>query len=163
MVFNHYLGKRYIKTAKVNIVTLNKLPNASSKVQLKKHLHLRGKFFDQLMRSLKDILLTVCQERNDAWATSVQARIVSAHDMHTVDTVYHIVIFRTMRQIPAGYKNKGVLDDMKGQSVVEYTFRRKSQMINMDRNSTVTIDGNAVQIDPQLLLRTLAAKSAHDL
>ena len=33
-------------------LTLNKLPNASSNVRLKMHLHLRGKFFDQLMRSL---------------------------------------------------------------------------------------------------------------
>ena len=35
----------------------------------------------------------------------------------------------------------------------------------MNRNSTVTIDGNVVQIDPQLLFQwlTLAAKSAHDL
>ena len=52
IVFSLYLDKRYIKTVDENIVTLNKLPNASSKVRLKKHLHLRGKFFDQLMRSL---------------------------------------------------------------------------------------------------------------
>ena len=52
MLFNLYLGKRYIKTADDNIVTPNKLPNASSKVRLKKHLHLTGKFFNQLMRSL---------------------------------------------------------------------------------------------------------------
>ena len=52
MVFSLCLGKSYIKTVDEKIVTLNKLPNASSKVQLKKHLHLTGKFFDQLMRSL---------------------------------------------------------------------------------------------------------------
>ena len=102
---------------------------------------------------LKDILLTVCQERNDAWATSVQARILSAHDMHAADAVYHIVNIRTTKQIPAGYKSKGILDDMKVQSVVEYTFRRKSQTITMDINSTVTIYGNVVQIDPQLLFQ----------
>ena len=54
------------------------------------------------MIELKDILLTVCQERNDAWATSVQAEIVSAHDMHAEDAVYHIVNFRIMRQTLAG-------------------------------------------------------------
>ena len=77
-----------------------------------------------------------------------RTRIVSAHDIHAADAVYHTICdvnFRT-RPIPAGYKNKGILDDMKGQSVVEYTFMRT---IRMDRNSTVTIDGNVVQIDLQ--------------
>ena len=46
----------------------------------------------------------------------MQARIMSAHDMHAADAAYRIVNFRTTRQIPAGYKNKGILDDMKGQS-----------------------------------------------
>ena len=48
MVFSIYLGKRHIKTADENIVTLNKLSNASSKVRLKKYLHLRGR---QVLRS----------------------------------------------------------------------------------------------------------------
>ena len=49
--------------------------------------------------------------------------------------------------------------------MVEYLFRRKGQTIRMDRKCTVTMDGNVVQIDPQLLFQrlTLAAKSAHDL
>ena len=58
---------------------------------------------------LKDTHLTMCQERNDAWATSVQARIVSAHDLHAADAVYHKICgvnFRTMRQIPTRYKNE---------------------------------------------------------
>ena len=46
----------------------------------------------------------------------MQARIMSAHDMHAADAAYRIVNFRTTRQIPAGYKNKGILDDMKGQN-----------------------------------------------
>ena len=50
---------------------------------------------------------------------------------------------------------KGILDGMKGQSVVEYTFRRKNQAITMDIKSSVKIDGNTVQIDPQLLFQRL--------
>ena len=60
---------------------------------------------------------------------------------------------------------KVILDDMKGQSVVDYTFRRKNQAITMDIKSSVKIDGNTVQIDPQLLFQqlTLAARATHDV
>ena len=60
---------------------------------------------------------------------------------------------------------KVILDDMKGQSVVDYTFRRKNQAITMDIKSSVKIDGNIVQIDPQLLFQplTLAARATHDV
>jgi hypothetical protein len=38
---------------------------------------------------LKNTILAVCRERNDAWANSAQARISSAHDLHAAGTVYH--------------------------------------------------------------------------
>ena len=41
--------------------------------------------------------------------TSVQARILSAHDLHATDTVYHKICnvnFCTMRQIPIAYKRE---------------------------------------------------------
>ena len=64
---------------------------------------------------LKDTVLTVCQERNDSWAHSVQARISSAHDLHAADAIYHKacdINFRTMRQIPTAFR-KGELSTKK--------------------------------------------------
>ena len=48
---------------------------------------------------------------------------------------------------------------------MEYTFRRKNQAITMDMKSSIKIDGNTVQIDPQLLFQrlVLAAKATQDL
>ena len=49
--------------------------------------------------------------------------------------------------------------------MMEYTFRRKNQAITMDMKSAIKIDGNTIQIDPQLLFQrlALAAKATHDL
>ena len=60
---------------------------------------------------------------------------------------------------------KTFLNDMKGQCVMEYMFRRKNQAITMDMKSSKRIDGNTVQIDPQLLFQrlALAAKTTQDL
>ena len=60
---------------------------------------------------------------------------------------------------------KAIIDDMKGQCVNEYTFRRKNQAVTMDMKSSIKIDGNTVQIDPQLLFQrlALAAKATQDL
>ena len=59
----------------------------------------------------------------------------------------------------------GHLNDMKGQCVMEYTCRRMNQAITMDMKSSIKIDGNTVQIDPQLLFQrlVLAAKATQDL
>ena len=48
--------------------------------------------------------------------------------------------------------------------MMEYTFRRKNQAITMDMKSSIRIDGNTVQIDPQLFQRlVLAAQATQDL
>ncbi len=60
----------------------------------------------------------------------------------------HIVQLMLTRQKRLG---KAIIDDMKGQCVNEYTFRRKNQAVTMDMKSSIKIDGNTVQIDPQLL------------
>ena len=54
---------------------------------------------------------------------------------------------------------------MDGEAVAEYTFKRKHQVVTLDRRSTVKIDGESVQIDTQLLFQILAlsAKTADDL
>ena len=58
---------------------------------------------------LKDTVLTVCQERNDSWAHSVLARILSAHDLHAADAIYHKacdINFHRVRQIPTGFRKE---------------------------------------------------------
>ena len=58
---------------------------------------------------LKDTVLTVCQERNDSWTHSTLARILSAHGLHAADAIYHKacdINFRTLRQIPTGFRKE---------------------------------------------------------
>jgi len=53
---------------------------------------------------VKDTILGICHDRRDSWADTVQSRILSVHDLHTADAVYHKdcnVNFRTKMQIPA--------------------------------------------------------------
>ena len=37
----------------------------------------------------KDTVLKSCDERGDAWAATVKARVLHVHDLHIVDAVYH--------------------------------------------------------------------------
>lgn len=51
----------------------------------------------------KATLLATCQERQDTWADSVQARLLHWHDLPAADAIYHqtcSVNFRTRKQIP---------------------------------------------------------------
>ena len=59
---------------------------------------------------------------------------------------------------------KSVLDGMDGEPD-EYTVKRKDQVVTLDTKSVVKIDGESVQIYPQLLFQrlTLDAKTAEDL
>ena len=57
----------------------------------------------------RDTILAVCRERGDAWADTVQARMLHVHDLHAADTVYHRVCsanFRTMKDIPAVHEHE---------------------------------------------------------
>ncbi|KAL7395056.1 hypothetical protein ABVT39_009276 [Epinephelus coioides] len=58
-----------------------------------------------------------------------------------------------------------ILASMDGQTTAEYTFKKKDQAITMSTKSSVKIDGEAVQVDPQLLFQqlTIAAKASQDL
>ena len=51
---------------------------------------------------------------------------------------------------------------MEKESTLEYAFKRKNQPIRIETNLTVTIDGEAVQVDPQLLFQRLVT-AAGDL
>ena len=58
-----------------------------------------------------------------------------------------------------------ILDKMEGTTVVEYTFKRNNQVVTLDTESVVKIEGVSVQIDPQLLFQrlTLAARTASNI
>lgn len=58
---------------------------------------------------LKDSILAICHQHGDSWAAAVQARIMSVHDLHAADAVYHHLCsnnFRTNKQIPAAFQNE---------------------------------------------------------
>ena len=45
-------------------------------------------------------------------------------------------------------KGKKILSSMLGKSVVDYTFKRKEQSVTLATKSSITIDGERVQVDP---------------
>jgi len=58
----------------------------------------------------KDTILAICHKRGDVWANTVQARILSVHDLHAADAVYHrkcSINFRTMKCIPMAHEQEG--------------------------------------------------------
>ena len=40
---------------------------------------------------VKDTILGICHDRIDHWPDAVQSRILSVHDLHAADAVYHEV------------------------------------------------------------------------
>ncbi|XP_030845465.1 uncharacterized protein LOC115925532 [Strongylocentrotus purpuratus] len=58
-----------------------------------------------------------------------------------------------------------ILTNMDGQIAADYTFKRKDQAITLALKSAVKIDGESVQVDPQLLFQrlTIAAKATEAL
>ena len=45
-----------------------------------------------------------------------------------------------------------ILSSMTGKSATDYTFKRSSQAVTLAAKSSVRIESNTVQVDPQLLL-----------
>ena len=52
-----------------------------------------------------------------------------------------------------------ILVSMDGHTAAEYTFKKKDRAITMSTKSSVKIDGEAVQVDPQLLFKRLTIAS----
>ena len=48
-----------------------------------------------------------------------------------------------------------ILDDMDGQNVATYTFRKKNQVITMGKKTAIPVGNDYIQIDPQLLFQRL--------
>ena len=51
---------------------------------------------------------------------------------------------------------KNILLTMIGENVLEYTFKRKSQAVTLGSQTAVMIQGETVQVDPQLLFKRLS-------
>ncbi len=60
---------------------------------------------------------------------------------------------------------RAILDNMEGENVDEYVFKRANQAVTMNCKCSVKVDGDIIQIDPQLLFQRLilVAKSRDDL
>ena len=58
-----------------------------------------------------------------------------------------------------------ILESMTGKSAVEFKFKRSNQVITLSTKSSVKIDGEKIQVDPQLLFQRLiiASKSLDDM
>ena len=57
-------------------------------------------------------ITAICEQRKDEWAAKVQARLLSVHDLHAADSVYHhecSTNFRTGKQTPSIFASE---DDM---------------------------------------------------
>ena len=60
---------------------------------------------------------------------------------------------------------RAILEDMEGKTVGEYVFKRANQVVTLNSKSSVKVDGDVIQIDPQLLFQrlTLVVKSRDSL
>lgn len=57
---------------------------------------------------------------------------------------------------------KTILETMTGENVLEYSFKRKSQAVTLGSQTAITIQGEAVQVDPQLLFQRLSIIACND-
>ena len=48
---------------------------------------------------------------------------------------------------------KSILTSMENEATIEYTFKKKDRVTPIETNSTVTIEGESVSVDPQLLFQ----------
>ena len=97
-------------------------------------------------RDLKDILAVLqhLQERNPFSRDPSMRNIASgvhAHPTVNVDTAHSV--------------GAAILKSMEGKTSDEHTFRRKDQVVTLGTKSSVKIDGEEVQVDPQLLFQRL--------
>ena len=97
-------------------------------------------------RDWKDILAVLqhLQERNPFSRDPSMRNIASgvhAHPTVNVDTAHSV--------------GAAILKSMEGKTSDENTFRRKDQVVTLGTKSSVKIDGEEVQVDPQLLFQRL--------
>ena len=56
-----------------------------------------------------------------------------------------------------------ILNQMDGISPADYTFKRKDQAITMASKNAVKVDGESIEVDPQLLFQRLSTAAGSDL
>ena len=107
-------------------------------------------------RDWKDthIVLNYLQERNPFTSDTILRNIstgVHAHNSVNVDKGKDV--------------GNAILVSMEGKTAAEYSFKKNKQAVTLDTKSAVTIDGIAVQTDPQLLFQrlTIAARATDTL
>ena len=55
-----------------------------------------------------------------------------------------------------------ILGSIKGKNVVEYTFKKKEQVVTMAHKVSLKIDGESINVDPQLLFQRLVMAAGED-
>ena len=50
---------------------------------------------------------------------------------------------------------QNILDSMTGKSAAEFSFKRSNQVITFSAKSSIKVDGEKIQVDPQLLFQRL--------
>ena len=97
-------------------------------------------------RDWKDTLtvLQYLQERNPFTSDPSLRSIATGVHAHSTANVDKAVEVGNM-----------ILTSMHGKTAVEYTFQRKNQAITLGQSFSIKIDGDRIQIDPQLLFQRL--------
>ena len=83
--------------------------------------------------------------------------------LRSISTGVHAHISVNVDQ--ADTMGQNILENMEGQTTSDYTFKKKDQAITLGTKSAVNIDGETMQVDPQLLFQrlTIAAKASQEL
>ena len=55
-----------------------------------------------------------------------------------------------------------ILKSMVGNNVQEYTFKKKNHLVTVGQKKSIKVDGEPLQIDPQLLFQRLTTKQDRD-
>ena len=106
------------------------------------------------MKDTKTLLINALAEQNPITAQQGLRNItngVHANDTVNVDDAKDI--------------GQGILASMAGKFVTEFAFKRSDQAVSLATKSSVKIDGEMIQVDPQLLFQRLivALKSLDDM
>ena len=81
---------------------------------------------------------------------------VFASDLALTGLVSGITANKDVNVDNAEQVGKNILLTMIGENVLEYTFKRKSQAVTLGSQTAVMIQGEAIQVDPQLLFQRLS-------
>ena len=109
---------------------------------------------NRYMKDTKTLLISALAEQNPFTAQQGLSNITNG--VHTNDTV---------NVDDAKDIGQGILASMTGKFVTEFAFKRSNQAVSLVTKSSVKIDGEKIQVEPQLLFQRLivALKSLDDM